>query len=86
MIRADALSARTHMPDIDALKQEHDALRRLSRQLAGTCDSAGKTRGDLLARIEHHAKEAKGTMFSAARKSFDDDERKTLDKQYIAWS
>lgn len=35
--------------------------------------------------VEHHAKEEEGTMFAAARKLFDDDEREALDKQYKAW-
>ena len=30
-------------------------------------------------------KEEEGTMFAAARKLFDDDEREALDKQYKAW-
>ncbi len=35
--------------------------------------------------VEHHAKEEEGTMFAAARKLFDEDERNALDKQYKAW-
>lgn len=65
------------MPDFDALEQEHDAPRKLSRPLTGTSDSAGKTRSALPVRIETRrvgrAKGEEAVLHPALRTRGDDE-------------